>query len=118
MRKSYKWTLGAVASLAIGCGFLGTALITEPVEALAEDAGAPVSYVNVGASEALEESEFYYENASLASDSSDAGTTGVDESGLGVFATYRTQASVSVTVEAGEYQYCGDCNRFRNYRDD
>ena len=53
MRKSYKWTLGAVASLAIGCGFLGTALITEPVEALAEDAGAPVSYVNVGASEAL-----------------------------------------------------------------
>ncbi len=104
MRKSYKWTLGAVASLAIGCGFLGTALITEPVEALAEDAGAPVSYVNVGASEALEESEFYYENASLASDSSDAGTTGVDESGLGVFATYRTQASVSVTVEAGEYQ--------------
>ena len=106
MKTSYKkWTLGAFASLAIGCGFLGAALLTPHVEALAaEDVGTPVAYINVGASENPAASEFYYENSTLATDTSTAGTAGVNAKGLGVFASYRTEASVSVTVSAGEYQ--------------
>lgn len=108
MRKSYKWTLGAMASLAIGCGVLGTTLFTKPVEAKAEeDVGEVVYYTNVGASEALTESEFYYENEKLDTDkfNTTTGTKGVNEGGLGVFATYRTNASVPLEVsEAGTYQ--------------
>ncbi len=105
MRKSLKWTVGALASLAICCGSLAAALYERPIAALADEGAAatPTAYINVGATEAAAASEYYFE-PTVATDTSDAGTAGTDEKGLGVFATYRTGASVSVTVEAGEYQ--------------
>lgn len=104
MRKSYQWALGTVASLAVGCGVLGTALFEKPVEASAEEV-APIAYINVGAFEALASSTYYFENTAIAVDSSTAGTAGANGGGLGVFASYRMNASVSVAVTtAGEYQ--------------
>lgn len=106
MKKSYKWTLGTVASLAIGCGFLGTALLTKPVEAKAEDVGEVICYIDVGAAEVPSESEFYFENNEILKDFAvTTGTTGENAGGLGVFATYRTNASVPIEVTvAGNYQ--------------